>query len=430
MTTTRRSFLGMTAGLPAAALGYGLFPAVTADTDTTGADSASFRLPRQVWRGVSRAVIFDGGVTDPSVYDGRVAFSWGSRHLETPPDVLPSRYVTIDQDAGDVAAGVCCGSSQTLEWFQANHPDWVVYRSDRTTQAANPPLAALDITNPAAREFYIQKYIDPAIADGWPVIALDHVNAMNYFGRVGHYDLNGNWVHMYGPDGPPTPPPLNGSGPGLDDPTWQRDQLTWLRYLVDYLHSRGVAVAANINAPRHHTAFEQASKINLIEAADIWVDEQGFIVRWGEYLVDDLWQERFDLMRRFAQEKAIVSINATQTRLLSEASRREVNYAIASYLLVREPRTMLALLGYGEYGRFPDRAELNFDIGLATSRPARQDGIWVRQYSRGITLVNPASSQTAVARLPFGVWQDSYGQQYSRQVDLAPASGLVLKRGS
>lgn len=398
-------------------------------TAVASAGQVATPLPNPRQDQIARAQIFDGGVTDKSVYDGRVAFTWGATSLNQPAEVLPSRYVTIDQDAGDIRDSACCGASETLEWFQTNHPDWVVYRCDRATPASNSPLVALDVTNPAVRVFYLEKYINPAISDGWATIAFDHVNAMNYFGRAGHYDARGDWVQMYGPDQQCTTPPSNGSGPGLDDPAWQADQLAWLQFLANYLHGAGVSVAANINTPYWPNQAQADARADLVASVDIWIDEKGYITATSPLQrTGEPWSDKFTFYRQVVDSTCVVSVNRTAASFLANASQQQVNYAIANYLLYRGQCTMLALTGKSQYGQFADRAELDFGIGTAIEPPEQDpSGVWVRQYSAGVTIVNQSPSQAATFTLSAGMWQDAYGNVYSGQVSVPAATGLILR---
>ncbi|MCL2734997.1 MAG: hypothetical protein FWE15_33915, partial [Actinomycetia bacterium] len=115
---TRRVFLAGSAATAAAV-------AATFERPQSAA-AAGPVLPDPPASGIARAQIFDNQVPDRSVYAGLVYFVWGASSLAQPAGAVSCGYLPAFRDYD---------RTHTLAWFQANHPDWVVYQADRTTPA-------------------------------------------------------------------------------------------------------------------------------------------------------------------------------------------------------------------------------------------------------------------------------------------------------
>ncbi|MFI6817970.1 putative glycoside hydrolase [Nonomuraea sp. NPDC050328] len=368
---------------------------------------ADLLQPRTQAHGISRGQVFDNRMPDRSVYQGRVPFVWGAYPLDAqPPDVVPSRYLPAIRDNGP---------ARTLSWYQANHPDWIMYQADRTSpviQGGSSPIVTLDVANPAVREFYFTTLVLPNIQAGYRWIALDNVVPWNWTAAAGHYDASGAWVQQYS---------------GLDDPAYAQVFLDWLCWLRNKLHKYDVGLAGNIS-PLGANAFQRDKSAKAVRIVDLWLHEGGFTRARDSNILDGEWAQTFALYRSVVPAKPVVSVGMT-TGALATASQSQIDWIIANYLLVREPATMLALVGRFDYGYFVDRPELDLDLGAPTAAPAQHaGGLWYRDYQRGRTVVNPSSTATSTLPLPAGTWTDSHGAAHTGQVTLAPNSGLILTR--
>lgn len=377
---------------------------------------ANVPLPVTSDHGVLQAQVFDRQVPDPSVYAGRVGFVWAALQAAQPEGVLASSYVTAFRNAP--------AREYTPEWFKTNHPDWIEYAPDRTTPAwefNNQVYTPIDISNPEVRQWYTSTLIDPAIAAGFKVIAVDNIGVRNDFHVSGHYDANGQWVQQFGTD--------------PKDPAWVADVLDWLRYLRDYAHAHGVAVTFNLTfngslhdqfqdtSPEYLAALDQ-----MIDISDIWLNEQGFTVHRVENVTDNEWQLMFDLLRRHRCKPSVV-MNKLPTSYWNEATPEQRQWVVANYLLYREAPAMLESTGSKDYAGFNEIPELAADLGTAITPPVRRGPVlWTRLYRDGITVVNPSSTQPSELRLPAGTFTDLHGVQYSGRIDVPANTGLVLKR--
>jgi hypothetical protein len=412
-------------------LGLVLCVASTLAMDARAGESSSApppHLPSPPHADLPRAQCFDYQVKDKSVYADKYYFIWGARSHEQPGPVVASCYFPIGRDTG---------MHRDLKWWKANHPDWIVYQRDRVTPAwgftyTSRECVPLDYGNPEMREWYFATLVLPAVEAGWKVIGFDNCSgtSSNWDKRSGHYDREGNWIELY-----------------PDDPKDQRsaeDLIAWLRYLSKRLHSMGVGMAANIGLQRP-TRNPDALR-RAIDAVDIVVDEAGFTWHRDANVGDSLWEDKVALLRHVLPTKRYMCINTTTgpakpagkmhqdieasryRGCLATASHEQVAYAIGSFLIVREPGSMICLCGVNEYGTYLDRPELNVAIGSPVAAPSRLPcGVWVRQYTGGLVLVNPSSQSPGAVELPSGGWQDfGAGAELKQAVTLPPNRAMVL----
>src|SRR5262249_2332903 len=135
--------------------------------------------------------------------------------------------------------------AQPLSWFQANHPDWIEYRCDRSSVAyefGQTTAIPLDTSNPVALSWLESTFYAPAAASGYGHLDFDNfqmVNGGSYSGqRCGHWTGapgSSTWVQQY-----------NGTD---DDPNYRANEIVMARNLESWLHANysHVAFAANFS---------------------------------------------------------------------------------------------------------------------------------------------------------------------------------------
>jgi hypothetical protein len=77
---------------------------------------------------------------------------------------------------------------------------------------------------------------------------------------------------------------------------------------------------------------------------------------------------------------------------------------------------------YGKDQRYP---EYTAQIGRAKDEMYLGQSVYWRDYTHGLTIINPSSSQTYIVRLP-SQYTDLYGQNVGQILTLSPHSGMVL----
>lgn len=391
---TRRSLLAGTAATAFLAAGT---------TTPARATSSALTLPNPPADGIGRGQVFDNSIPDRSVYAGLVQFVWGASSLAQPAGAVPSAYMPAFRDYD---------KTHTLAWYQANHPDWVVYLADRTTPAwefGNTTYVPIDFQNPDVRTYYWNAFVQPKIDAGYPIIALDNVGTFNAFLSAGHWQ-GSTWIQQY-------------SGERVDT-AWSSAVLDWLSYLSGRLHGLGIGLAANITWNGSVVLSDMLEAVSLV---DVYVDEQGFTVhRPGNYN-DTAWLDKYNFTRQIAAQTLHFAINQTTEETLATATQEQLDWAVANYLLYREQKSMMTLCGLGEYHVWVDCPQLHTNIGAPSAAPVHDaSGAYTRSYQRGLTLVNPSSTATAVVSLPSGTWTDLHGATVSGQLSLPPNSGSVL----
>lgn len=360
--------------------------------------------------GIALAQIFDSKVTDPSQYTthlSKVCYIWGALKPAQPAGVIASKYFPSIRTPD---------KKLSITWYQEHHPDWVMYQEDRVTPAYGyvygyGGLTPLDVSNPEVQEFYFNTFILPAVKSGYKMVAMDNVDLGNWPKSAGHFKGK-EWVQLYtGKKG---------------DPVFQENMISWMQYLSAKLRPLGVRVSANIKA----TTASTEVILKVIDAVDMWVDETGFCHR-GENITGIAWKKAFLFLRKVAPVKAYVSINQVKGPV-PQAPAAQIEWVLANYLLSRGPQSLLALAGYGKttvYHYFDYRKEMDVAIGEPIAEPEeRGSGAWIRPYTKGLCLVNPSAGNVATVQLPKGKWKTLQGNVIENEVNMEPASGLVLTR--
>jgi len=366
-------------------------------------------MPTPPNEGINGGQPFDRKVPDPSVYAGRVYFVWGSARPQPDGVAVHSKYLPYSRDVD---------RTHLIEWYMANHPDWVMYQADRKTPAysfvkpAGNPVP-LDISNPEVREYYWATFVQPNIDAGYVFFALDNVELTNGEKRSGHFDKAGKWVQAF-------------SGERVDD-AYTHAVVDWIEYVSGRLHQQGIGVAANISFPLGKPALEPAM-LRLVNAVDIWGDEQGFTRHNDNEISDEMWARKFAFVRSVEARRMHWAINEMTVPHLADASQKQIDWAVANYYLYRERGSLLTLTGAQEYGVYLDTPAMHIDLGSPLGAPEQSGGAWTRSYSKGWVAVNPSSKLRVTVRLPQGEWVDSRGQTRSGKIELEAVSAVMLMR--
>ena len=353
---------------------------------------------------ITFAQMTDNRRVDTSRTASEVGFVWGGSAPHG--RAIGSFYYPMDRDLD---------RSHTADWYAANAPDRIVYKCDRTTPAplftyAWGAYAPIDTTNPAVRDYILERYIAPALRSGHKVIALDNVSLRNGGRRCGVY-RNGQWVQLF-------------SGEGKD-PVYEQAVMDWVKWLADAIHARGGLLALNASV-----VPEDAAKTRrLIALGDIWLEEAGTSRGCTQRVSDDVWRAKFEAARWAAQRMAWVALEKTCT-FPDDIGDDEAQWIVGNFLLARGPQSYLGAVKNGV--RIPELhypPNLNPRVG-APAGPAEEvpGGGWVRPFRRGLVLVNPSSTATMRYRLTDGQWAALDEQPVSGEVLVPPTSARILLR--
>jgi hypothetical protein len=377
-------------------------PTATATPEPTLTPTPGVAKPPDTTENIHVALIFNGGVEDPQAEKGVVDLVWGSEFPSQPEEVYNLYYYPFDRDADGETGGL----HHDITWFRANHPDWIEYTCDKKTPAYeyDDPNVPLDISNPEVIDYMMQTYIMPAIHEGYQGIAFDNVDFSNNGERCGIW-RDGKWV---------------------EQSNYVGDILAWADSMSTRLHDLYVGVAMNF--PFDIT--RPAESYQLYQYLDIAVDERGF-TNWGRsrdgYLSGSAWLTNMQALQALDEKgKGFVSINEMPEDF-DQISQAEIQWALANYLLAKGRYSYIAISGVQEYGSIFITPEYATGIGHAPSVMYKSQNVYMRDFSNGLAIVNPSSSQAFTITLIPNTYQDLYGDKVDT-ITLEPLSGIVLIR--
>jgi len=336
-------------------------------------------------------------------------------------------------------------------WFEANHPDWIMYRADRRTLASDEDVRdagqlTLDISNPAVVQYQFDSFVKPGIDRGFLRIGFDGVYIINPNKWSGVY-RDGQWVQLYSGEK---------AGPALADAV-----VGWARAMREKIKMYHSSVQIDMNYTLRDEYPEAYAR--LLPYLDGVFDERGF-TNWGKagpsFATDEVWARIVSGMRLLREGGKLTFINgevpvsdpgtpaATYTDLkasirplASTVDPAAIQWVLANYLLVKGPDFYTNVSAYfvrpdfgpgsvkqgvQDYGRYIDRPAYHAPIGTPTGDLYEQQGVYWRDYTHGVVLVNPSSSDTQSVTLS-GTYRDLDGSPVESLTMQAP-SGVMLLR--
>ncbi len=396
-------------------------PTATANNGTgngggNGTTGNTVPLPDRVFTSsanLSLFLTFSYQISNPATIAKYYTFVWGAQAYHVSgfrsgnPAIQLSYYISYYRDSGtygnqDIA------KQHSLSYWQSAHPDWILYQCDRKTPAYfDDQTIPFDITNPEVLNWQIQTYAIPASQNGFNSIAADNVNMANVKGACGFY-RNGQWVARY-------------TGQE-DDAQWRNDILDWMGRMQNALHSLphplGLIPNLDLNpvAPNSDFAQQVASHVDGI------LNEGGFTNYGAGYVTDDLWLQTEQFIQSVQkQNKPYYVLNEVPS-----TDSQPMLWNIGSYLLCNEGHAALFISHSQQYGldlRYP---EYNLQIGSPTNEMYSSQGVYWRNFTGGIAIVNPSSSQSHQVTAPGGSFVDIYGNPIQQTFTLAPHSAIIL----
>jgi len=344
---------------------------------------------------------------------GVVDVVWGSSWATLPTGMYNSAYIPYSVD----------NFTYSVKWYKTNHPDWLEYICDKKHLAfefGSRSLAPLDFSNPAVQAFQWANWVDAPIASGYQSIAVDTMDLTNDWQRCGHYDSNGNWVQQY-------------TG-NADDSAFRHDVLEWESGTYHHVHRQSATATMQVNVT-YHFGEPLADNQQLMTTTDLLLDERGF-TNWGgppNRPTPGQWRTIVSQLH-YVQSKGICYMtNGEEPALTQEISRKARLWVIGNYLLVKNDCTYMYMTGFTagggqDYGRLINFPEYSIAIGHPIGAMEERQGVWGREYSNGLTLVNPYGS-TATFKLPSGNWVDINGKTVGPILTMGERSAQVLLVG-
>jgi len=355
-------------------------------------------------------MVFNYNVVDVNSESGVVDMVWASDYPDQPADVYNTVYIPYSVD----------NFTNTVQWYQKHHPDWLEYLCDRKTLAfefGSTDLAPIDFANPAVRAYQWANWVDAPLAQGYAGIAVDTMSASSNWGRCGHYDLSGKWVQQY-------------SGK-TNDPVYQRDELAWEAATYRHVHNFSPTATMQVNVS-YEFGYSPKVNLQLMTTTDLLFDERGF-TNYGsppDVPTPTQWEEIMAVLHYVESKGVCYMTNGEESDLTANIPQSARLWAISNYLLVKNRCTYMYMTGFTagggqDYGSLITFPEYSIQIGHPTSAMKRTQGVWARLYSGGLAIVNPYYA-TATLTLPAGSWIDVNGNPVGPTLVMEGQTGQVL----
>ena len=359
--------------------------------------------------GIHLEMVFNYNVSDPKVEAGVVDMVWGSNYARRPRGVYNTAYIPYSVD----------NFTNTVAWYQANHPEWLEYLCDEKTLAfefGTTTLAPLDFANPAVRAYQWTNWVDAPLAQGFGGIAVDTMDLTNDWQRCGHFDTSGAWVQQY-------------TGQA-DDPSFRHDVLGWEADTYRQVHRYSKTATMQVNVT-YQFGEPDGDNLQLMTTTDLLFDERGF-TNWGGSRHETTPEEWKGIVRAldYVESKGLCYMtNGEEPQPTEKITQADRLWVLANYLLVKNRCTYVYMTGitngaqdYGSLVVFP---EYSIAIGHAIGGRKKTQGVWERRFSGGLTLVNPYR-QAATVTLPAGSYVDVNGKAVGPTVTVERQTGLIL----
>jgi len=361
--------------------------------------------------GIHLEMVFNYNVNKPDVEQGKVDMVWGSSFATQPAGVYNTSYIPYSVD----------NFSNSVAWYQRNHPDWLEYQCDKKTlafQFGGATRAPLDFANPEVRAYQWANWVDAPLARGYHGIAVDNMGLTNAWQRCGHFDRSGHWVQQY-------------TG-RTEDSVFRHDVLGWEAATYEHIHNYSKTATMQVNVS-YQFSEPQADSLQLMTTTDLLFDERGFTNNGapGQNVPSPKnWKEIVDAFKYVESKGVCYTMNGEEPEPTNEIGQKERLWVLSNYLLLKERCTYVSITGitkgsqnYGSLVIFP---EYSIPIGRALGPMAKADGVWERMFTGGLALVNP-SDTTATVALPVGnSYNDLNGNPAGPTVTLSPQTGEIL----
>jgi hypothetical protein len=363
------------------------------------------------WVDIHPFQVFDGDVPPDQAQQDAYRYDavWGSREPTAwragNQRIVTGFYAPFDGDFDP---------QETLSWWKANHPSWVLYKCDHQTPAYPSGLSnvPLDISNPAVVAWEMQTY-GPAIeAAGYTGLTADLVGLNNADGGCGVF-VKGVWQQRF-------------TGQSKDD-AWSQAVLAWFRYTFAYMHSLPRPLIVGANHVPENRPLGDPEEIDLINHIDLIADESAFTDYGNGYTNSGTVALIIGWMK-YVQGigKPYVILDKWDTANLTD---QQLGWSIATYLLGKYHSSALFtdhLPGYGYEYWYPQYLT-HVGAPCADAYVANNDtGLYFRKYSAALIVANTTSGQTYTVPLPNSSYVDIFGVTISSPMTIGPDTADVL----
>ena len=367
--------------------------------------------------------------TDGPLYDAvwgsntpQMVAAWHTNH----PTLRAGYYITIGTDALLTQFGQL---GHPISWWQANHPDWILYECDQKTVAylGGLPTVPLDISNPAVINYLVNLIGTYAENNGYDMLSMDLANPVNPTGgqKGGTHgcgvwteqNFQRIWVQKF-------------SGQQVD-PTYTSAILNYLSAVDQFAHSQSRPMAVWGNNSVGTVTPGDATEQKFVAALDVVSDETGF-ANYGKFATDKQFNNIVSWSSTIqGQGKGYLVTALFKT---SQLTNPEVEYAMATYLMEKAQAAAMTAYPYGMYGTDQYQAAYGAPIGTpcgpmygGPSYLHKGQYVYYRAYSGGLSVVNTKVGTPYTVSLPQLSYTDAVtGQTVNSPLTVGPDTGFVL----
>ena len=378
---------------------------------------------------------------------------WESAH----PGMIVSRYMIPNEDSALI-------SRHDLSWWQAKHPEWVLYACD---DRGNPTHATpwsgvgfhdvpLDIHNPAVVRYQAHLLGDYMIANRYNAIAVDNVTFTNYMSApnpvLGQGKPQKDWyacgifqsgrfVRRYGSAGR--------SDLNQPDPAWIADLVNWLATTRKIFNTDRKLASHHLKILVNHPILGSVPNNDegkMLRSVDGVVVENGF-TSYGQYvssrsrLLPGLFTQTLNWMQA-AQSKHIavfvtdyfcqggVTVDGAACSYdPSTLSASQVDWALATYAITNNGGAdiYIAPQGGDNYSYRPEYAKT---YGAPCGSFTHEGDVYTRRFQHGIAIVNASYTAHAVSLPSHLTYTDIEGRVIGNPLTVKGADGYMLLTAS
>lgn len=398
------------------------------------------------WGKISAMQVFDdtnnGYVPQAAAAaDGwRYSMVWGARNnigtswLSSNPVLQTAYYNALETDESYSSWG---SVGHTLSWWNANHPDWVLYAcTSANVPTSNPAYVPglnsnipLDIHNPAVVDYQVRLMANYAHQLGYHALAIDEATfwqadqgaGSGSFGCGIHQ--NGSFVRRYN---------------GATDSNWAADVVAWVKQAHAILTTDPTIASYRLKLVVNHPADQLTSaEREFLANVDADLDETGYI-NYGRpvngspsnFLMRTNWA-------MYAQQHGVAVMMNANLGPLSTNSQL-LDYSLATYLMGNLQGESLYTSPSKGYGTEQWHGEYQTNVGApcgdfygGSKIDASNPTIYYRRFANAVVVVNAGSGAgtSEVARnLPSGhTYTDVFGRAIPSPLNIPSNDGYVLR---
>jgi hypothetical protein len=351
------------------------------------------------------------------------------------PGLINSIHVAALQDV-----------QHNFAWLRANHPEWLLYDCTRSTPVVinDHSNVVPDFTNPDYVNFkWVTEFLPAIQAAGSQnqAIVLDDALLQNSFyspatranssHACGVYDASGQWVQKFAPQGSDT---------SVSDPSFTDAVIAYLSEIRRPLHGVSPTLLLIANTDPRVVYNDPERRASFIAAVD------GVIVQDGDYAPQSLgapgqtWLNHIHFVEDMnAAGKAVYVGQHDPGNAFASLNPDFTRFVLASYLLAKGHAAGIRLAATNSASNietgiyWPPEFESANLIGVpcgpmvqVAGAPGTENGLFIREHSGGVSLVNASRTTAYAVALPPGVYRDLYGNSVDSFLTVGPANAAVL----